>query len=178
LPIHDDWYGEVDPQMLEMLSRLAGGGKALELEIETGRVALPMAQSGVKMYGIDSSPAMLQKLRSKPGADQILLNQGNFVNIPFEEKFDLIFVVFSTIYGLLTQEDQIRCFQSVANHLESKGLFVIEAFVPDFSRYQEGNQIGLLTWKVNKPSWWLPCLIQSIKSSPASLWCSIKSKRI
>lgn len=139
--VYDDWYGDVDPQMLEMLTRLAGGGRALELGIGTGRVALPLAHSGVKMYGIDSSPAMLQKLRAKPGSEQIQIHQGSFVNIPFEEKFDLIFVVFSTFYGLLTQEEQIHCFQSVADHLESKGLFAIEAFVPDLTRYQGGQSV-------------------------------------
>jgi SAM-dependent methyltransferase len=139
--VYDDWYGDVDSQMLEMLTRLAGGGRALELGIGTGRVALPLSQSGVKMYGIDSSPAMLKKLRAKPGSAQIQLHQGNFANIPFKEKFDLIFVVFSTIYSLLTQEEQIRCFQNVADHLESKGLFAIEAFVPDLSRYQGGQSV-------------------------------------
>ena len=139
--VYDDWYGDVDPQMLEMLTRLAGGGRALELGIGTGRVALPLAHSGVKMYGIDSSPAMLQKLGTKPGSEQVQLHQGSFVNIPFEEKFDLIFVVFSTFYALLTQEDQIRCFQSVADHLENKGLFAIEAFVPDLTRYQGGQSV-------------------------------------
>ena len=139
--VYDDWYGEVDPQMVEMLSRLAGGGCALELGIGTGRVAIPLASRGMKMYGIDSSPAMLKKLQTKKDSEQIQLHQGSFVNIPFEEKFDLIFVVFSTFYGLLTQEDQISCFQNVADHLESTGLFIIEAFVPDLSRYQGGQSV-------------------------------------
>lgn len=139
--VYDDWYSEVDPQMLEMLARLAGGGRALELGIGTGRVAIPLAARGMKMYGIDSSPAMLEKLRAKPGSEEIQLHQGNFINIPFQEKFDLIFVIFSTFYGLLTQEEQIQCFQNVADHLNNKGLFAIEAFVPDLSRYHGGQSV-------------------------------------
>jgi SAM-dependent methyltransferase len=142
--VYDDWYSDADPQMLEVLTQLAGGGRALELGIGTGRVALPLAARGLKMYGIDSSPAMLEKLRAKPGSEDIQLHQGSFVNIPFEEKFDLIFVVFSTFYGLLTQEEQIQCFQSVAAHLNSNGLFVIEAFVPDLTRYQGGQSVRVV----------------------------------
>lgn len=139
--VYDDWYSEVDPQMLEMLARLSGGGRALELGIGTGRVAIPLAARGMKMYGIDSSPAMLEKLRTKPGSEDIQLHQGSFVSIPFQEKFDLIFVVFSTFYGLLTQDEQIQCFKNVAAHLNSKGMFVIEAFVPDLTRYQGGQSV-------------------------------------
>lgn len=139
--VYDDWYSEVDPQMLEMLARLSGGGRALELGIGTGRVAIPLAARGMKMYGIDSSPAMLEKLRTKPGSEDIQLHQGSFVSIPFQEKFDLIFVVFSTFYGLLTQDEQIQCFNNVAAHLNSKGMFVIEAFVPDLTRYQGGQSV-------------------------------------
>lgn len=142
--VYDDWYREVDPQMLEMLARLAGGGCALELGIGTGRVAIPLAARGMKMYGIDSSPAMLEKLRAKAGSEGIQLHQGSFVNIPFDEKFDLIFVVFSTFYGLLTQDEQIQCFKSVADHLNSKGLFAIEAFVPDLTRYQGGQSVRVV----------------------------------
>lgn len=87
--------------MLEMLTRLAGGGRALELGIGTGRVALPLAHSGVKMFGIDSSPAMLQKLRSKPGSEQIQIHQGSFINIPFQEKFDLVLQIITSQFIVL-----------------------------------------------------------------------------
>lgn len=139
--VYDAWYAEVDPQMLEMLTRLAGGGKALELGIGTGRVAIPLAKSGIKMYGIDASPAMLDKMKAKPSSDQVKLHQGSFVNIPFTENFDLVYVVFNTIFALLTQEEQVQCFQSVADHLESKGLFTLEAFIPDLSRFQGGQTV-------------------------------------
>lgn len=139
--VYDDWYAGVDLQMLEMLTRLAGGGKALELGIGTGRVAIPLAESGVKMYGIDASPAMVEKLKAKEGTGGINLHLGSFVEIPFMEKFDLVYVVFNTIFALLTQEAQVRCFQNVAEHLESKGLFTVEAFIPDLSRFQGGQTV-------------------------------------
>lgn len=139
--VYDDWYGDVDPQMLEMLTRLAGGGKALELGIGTGRVAIPLAESGIKMYGIDASHAMVEKLKLKQGSDEINLHIGSFVEISFTENFDLVYVVFITIFALLTQEEQVHCFQNVAKHLESKGLFTVEAFIPDLSRFQGGQTV-------------------------------------
>ena len=101
--VYDSWYAAVDSQMLEMLTRLAGGGKALELGIGTGRVAIPLAESGIKMYGIDASPAMVEKLKAKQGSAEINLHLGSFAEIPFTEKFDLVYVVFNTIFALLTR---------------------------------------------------------------------------
>lgn len=127
--------------MLELLTRLAGGGRALELGIGTGRVALPLAETGIKLFGIDASPAMVERLHTKSNADQITVAMGNFATIPFEEHFDLIFFVFNTIFALLSQENQIQCVKSVAEHLESKGLFAVEAFVPDLARFQGGQTV-------------------------------------
>jgi SAM-dependent methyltransferase len=133
--VYDQWYSEIDEKMIECLSELAHGGSALELGIGTGRVALPLQKKGIKMYGIDASKAMVEKMRAKPGGEQIPLTFGSFAEIPIEQEFELIYVVFNTFYGLLSQEDQVRCFQNAASHLKTDGLFVIEVFVPDLTRF-------------------------------------------
>ncbi len=112
------------------LEQLAGGGPAPELAIGTGRVALPLAARGVRVDGIDFSPAMIAKLRAKPGGDRIAVMMGNFADVPVQGTYRLVFVVFNTLFNLLTQDDQVRCFENVAARLTDDGSFVVEAFVP------------------------------------------------
>lgn len=130
-------YDEVNrhkdtPATVAFLERLADGGPALELAIGTGRVALPLAARGIRVDGIDLSPAMVAKLRAKPGGDQIAVTMGNFADVPVQDAYRLIYVVFNTLFNLLTQDDQVRCFENVAAHLTEDGSFVVEAFVPTF----------------------------------------------
>ena len=84
---------------------------------------------------------MVAKLRTKPGGEKIPVSIGNFVDIPVDGKYSLIYIVFNTFFALLTQEEQVRCFQNVARHLKSEGVFVIEAFVPDMTRFIAGQTI-------------------------------------
>ncbi len=114
------------------LEELAGGGPALELAIGTGWIALPLAARGVRVDGIDISPAMVAQLRAKPGGEQMAVTIGDFADVPVPGTYRLIFVVANTLFNLLTQEDQVRCFENVAAHLTDDGAFVIEAFRPDF----------------------------------------------
>jgi len=114
------------------LEQLAGRGPVLELAIGTGRIALPLAARGIRVDGVDISPAMIAQLRAKPGGDEISVTVGNFADVPVPGTYRLIFVVWNTLFNLLTQEDQVRCFENVADHLTDAGSFVVEAFVPDF----------------------------------------------
>jgi SAM-dependent methyltransferase len=139
--IYDELYAGYDPAAVETLGRLAGKGPALELGIGTGRIALPLVERGVEVLGIDASPAMAERLRAKPGGAQIPVTLGDFGDVPVEGRFPLIFIVFNTFFALLTQDAQIRCFQNIAAHLTPDGVFVMEAFVPDLSRYDRGQTI-------------------------------------
>jgi hypothetical protein len=112
------------------LAQLARGGPALELAIGTGRVALPLASHGLRVDGIDLSTAMVAKLRAKPGGDQISVTIGDFADVPVAGHYPLIYLVYNTLFNLLTQEDQVRCFENVSAHLIEDGTFVVEAFVP------------------------------------------------
>jgi SAM-dependent methyltransferase len=131
------------------LEQLAHGGPALELAIGTGRVALPLAACGIHVDGIDISPAMVERLRAKPGGDQISVTIGDMADVPVPGSYRLVFVVFNTLFNLLTQEDQVRCFENVAAHLTDDGTFVVETFVPAFlyrlrsDQYVDAEAIGV-----------------------------------
>ena len=131
------------------MEELARGGPVLELAIGTGRVALPLAARGIRVDGIDLSPAMVAKLRAKPGGDRLSVTIGDFAAVPVDGNYRLIFVVFNTLFNLLTQDDQVRCFQNVAAHLTDDGSFVVEAFVPTYltrlrdDQYVDAEVIGV-----------------------------------
>jgi SAM-dependent methyltransferase len=140
---------EDTPATVAFLEQLAAGGPALELAIGTGRVALPLAARGVVVDGIDFSTAMVAQLRAKPGGDQIAVTMGNFADVPVSGTYRLIFLVFNTLFNLLTQDDQVRCFENVASHLTVDGTFVVEVFVPSYltrlrsDQYVDAEAIGV-----------------------------------
>jgi len=148
--IYDEWYAEHEDAALGTLKGLAQGGRALELGIGTGRVALPLHQSGVAVDGIDASEAMIAKLRSKPRGDEIRVTLGDFADVAVEGRYALIYVLFNTFFALLTQEEQLRCFRNVAQHLGSEGRFVVEAFVPDLSRFSGQQAVRAVSMSENE----------------------------
>lgn len=125
----------------DLLASLADGGPALELGIGTGRVALPLAARGVEVHGVDASHAMVDLLKRKPGGDRIRVAFGDFAGVPIDGAYSLVYVVFNTFFALLTQDDQVRCYESVAAHLRPGGRFLVEAFVPDLARYARGQYV-------------------------------------
>jgi SAM-dependent methyltransferase len=142
---YDSIHGELDPtQAVETLVDLAAGRPVLELAIGTGRIALPLKERGVEIHGVDISDAMVAQLRKKPGGEEIPITMGNFVEVDFGGEFSLIFLAFNTIFGLLTQEDQLRLFGNVAGQLTEDGVFVIEAFVPDLTRYDRDQRVSAM----------------------------------
>jgi SAM-dependent methyltransferase len=128
----------VDP-VVDFLAGLAGRGRALELGIGTGRIALPLAQRGIPVHGIDLSEAMVARLRAKPGAEEIGVTIGDFSTATADGTFSLAYLVFNTIMNLTTQDEQVACFQNVAAHLEPGGCFVIEVGVPGLQRLPPGE---------------------------------------
>ncbi len=137
---YDDAPRGDEAAAVAFLEPLAGGGPALELAIGTGRIGLPLAARGIRVHGVDISPAMVAKLRRKPGGDRIPVTMGDFADVPVPGSFRLIYVVFNTLFNLLTQEEQVRCFENAAAHLANDGSFVVEAFVPTFLTGLRANQ--------------------------------------
>ena len=143
--VYDEWHAELDPgPAVELLARLAGSGPVLELAIGTGRIALPLAERGLDVHGIDASERMVARLREKPGGDRIPVTMGDFADVGVEGSYSLVFVAFNTFFGLLTQEDQVRCFANVAAHLDDGAAFVLEAFVPDLARFDRGQRVSAM----------------------------------
>jgi SAM-dependent methyltransferase len=148
----DDMF---DPALLDMvadvLAELAGGGRALELGIGTGRIALPLARRGVPVHGIDLSRAMVARLRAKPGGDAIGVTIGDFATTRVDGTFRLAYLVFNTINNLTTQDAQVACFRNVAAHLEHGGCFVIEVGVPELRRLPPGQNV--VPFQVSPTRW-------------------------
>jgi SAM-dependent methyltransferase len=125
---------------VDFLADLARGGRALELGIGTGRIALPLAARGVEVHGIELSKAMAARLHAKPGGEGIGITIGDFASAKADGTFGLAYLVFNTIMNLTTQDAQVACFQNVAAHLEPGGRFVIEVVVPELRRLPPGER--------------------------------------
>jgi SAM-dependent methyltransferase len=130
----------VEP-VVELLVGFAGQGRALEFGIGTGRIALPLAGRGVSVAGIDNSEAMVTRLRAKPGSEAIDVTIGDFATTRVDGEFSLVYLVFNTIFNLVTQDEQVACFQNAAAHLRSGGRFVIETGVPGLQGLPLGQTI-------------------------------------
>ncbi|MEV5966156.1 GNAT family N-acetyltransferase [Kribbella sp. NPDC051952] len=126
---------EVLRPTVDRLAELAGDGRALEFAIGTGRVAVPLAERGVPVSGIEFSTAMLEQLRTKTDLP-VAVGDMSAVRVPGE--FSLVYLVFNTISNLLTQEEQVACFRNAARHLSPGGRFVIELWVPELRRLPPG----------------------------------------
>jgi SAM-dependent methyltransferase len=142
---YDEIHADREPALaVETLAELADGRPVLELAIGTGRLALPLKERGIEIHGVDISEEMVAQLRRKPGGTEIPVMLGNFADIDYGAPFPLIFLAFNTIFGLETQDDQVRLFENVGRHLTDDGIFVVEAFVPDLSRYQRNQSVSVI----------------------------------
>jgi SAM-dependent methyltransferase len=149
---------EVLGPTVDRLVDLAGGGRALELAIGTGRVAVPLAERGVPVTGIELSRPMLDQLRTKVDETTIPVVVGDMATAGASGTFSLVYLVYNTISNLLTQAEQVACFRNAARHLTPGGRFVIELWVPELRKlppgveatvwHQEPGYIGLDTYDV------------------------------
>lgn len=153
--VYDEWYPESSragdvAKTVAFLRDLAGGAPVLELGIGSGRIALPLHRTGIEVHGIDASQAMLARLRAKDDSDAIVTSLGDFQEFRFEDRFSLVYVVFNTLFALQTQEEQVLCFRTVAEHLTPDGVFVVEAFVPDLARFDRGQRVSAVESHVDE----------------------------
>ena len=127
---YDDAPRGDEAETVACLQDLASGGPVLEFAIGTGRIVLPLAATGVTVHGIEQSKATIDRLRAKPGADAITVTEGDMSQVRLTGRYRLVYLVFNTFYNLLTQDDQVRCFENAARHLDDDGVFLIEAALP------------------------------------------------
>ncbi len=127
----DDLRGDED-ETVDFLARLAGDGPALELAIGTGRIALPLAERGIRVDGIELSADMVARLREKPGGQALDVTMGDMTGVtaPALGGYRLVYLIFNTIFNILSQDGQVACFANAARHLAADGVFVVEAGVP------------------------------------------------
>ncbi|MFE7122631.1 class I SAM-dependent DNA methyltransferase [Streptomyces sp. NPDC057617] len=141
----DSSGGEFDPGVIgttaDFLAGLAGDGRALELAIGTGRIALPLSHRGVPVHGIDMSRAMVARLRGKPGGDAIGVTIGDFATTRVDGTFSVAYLVFNTIMNLTTQAAQVNCFRNAAAHLGPGGCFVVEVMIPELRKLPPGQNV-------------------------------------
>jgi SAM-dependent methyltransferase len=143
---------------LDRLAELAGDGRALEFAIGTGRVAVPLAERGVPVTGIELSRPMIDRLRAKVEEATIPVIVGDMATAAAPGEYTLVYLVYNTISNLLTQAEQVACFRNAARHLRPGGRFVIELWVPELRKlppgaratvyHSEPGYIGLDTYDV------------------------------
>jgi SAM-dependent methyltransferase len=143
------WPTVFDPAVVDpavnFLADLAGTGAALELGIGTGRIALPLRQRGVRVHGIELSPAMVEQLQANPIARDIDVTIGDFATTRVDGTFRLAYLLRNTIMNLTSQDEQVECFRSVAAQLEPGGCFVIEVIVPALRQLPPGETVRAFT---------------------------------
>ena len=119
-----------EEETVAFLARLAGQRGALEFAVGTGRIALPLRAAGVPVDGIELSQDMVDRMREKPGGSEIEVTMGDMSRAGTGRSYRLVYLVYNIIGNLLTQDDQVRCFQNAARHLAADGVFVLECRVP------------------------------------------------
>ncbi|SNQ52246.1 Methyltransferase [Frankia canadensis] len=125
---------------VDRLAGLAGTGRALEFAIGTGRIAVPLAERGVPVTGIELSRPMIDRLRAKADEATIPVVVGDMATAVAPGTYTLVYLVYNTISNLLTQPEQVACFRNAARHLVPGGRFVIELWVPELRKLPPGQQ--------------------------------------
>ncbi len=142
---YDALYDDVldTETQVAVLAELAEGGPVLEMGIGTGRLALPLAARGLRVAGIEASTVMVERLRAKPGAEAIPVVVGDFAEARVPGEFALVLLAFNTIFALPTEDAQIECFRNAARHLRPGGRFVVDSWVLDPTRYEDGSAVSV-----------------------------------
>ena len=140
--VHDSHFQpDAIAAAVAVLADLAGSGPAVEFAVGTGRLAVPLAETGLQVYGIDLSEPMLDQLRAKAGADQVDVVVGDMTTTHVCDDASIVYLVYNTIMNLRTQALQVACFQNASKHLQPGGHFVIETMVPELRHLPPGETI-------------------------------------
>ncbi|MER0483726.1 class I SAM-dependent methyltransferase [Streptomyces sp. Edi2] len=131
-------------QAVALIADLAPpGGRVLELGVGTGRIALPLAERGFEVHGIDGSEAMLAKLKEQDAKGAVSTVLGDFTERSTGLRFDVITVVMNTFFSAITQEQQLGCLRNAADQLAPGGRFILEAFDPAVYHTMEKQELSM-----------------------------------
>jgi len=142
--VYDETYtagfdpATLDP-VVDFLADLARGRPAVEFAVGTGRVALPLAERGIPVQGIELSPHMAERLRAKPGAEAVPVTIGDMTTTRVPGSFSLVYLLANTIMNVTRQDEQVAVFVNAAEHLEPGGCFVVEVMVPQLQHVPPGD---------------------------------------
>lgn len=140
--VYDEWYGDVSDvdATVAGVARLAEGGPVLELGVGTGRLAIPLAATGLEVVGVDASPAMLTRLAAKPGGDRVRTIEADMATLRTDpDHFAVAFAAFNTFFNLTDDDAQAACVASLAAALRPGGCVAIEGFVPPADGLNDGG---------------------------------------
>jgi SAM-dependent methyltransferase len=133
-----------DPETVATcIAKLAPGGSVLEMGVGTGRLVAGMLAAGLTVTGVDASPEMLARLRARPFAEQMKVVQGDFTTVDAGGPHDVVLIAFSTLFLVPSQDGQLACLANARRHLRPGGSVVVEAFVPDHSRWVRGQNVSI-----------------------------------
>ncbi len=142
--IADEYEGDWDTEgAVARLAGLAGAGPVLELGVGRGRLALPLADRGLEVHGLDPSEDMLDRLRAEPGAERLVLRTGDLAEIDVPGTFSLVVLAVDAIFALADQATQVRCFEATGRHLQPGGRFAVEASIPQLERFTTGSAVSV-----------------------------------
>ena len=161
---YDDLYAEEwdTESAVDALADLAAGGSVLEFGIGTGRLAVPLAQRGITIHGVDGSDEMLAALQRKDGGEQIPVWTGDFADVDTGHRYGLVVLAVNTIFALPDQDAQVACFANAARHLRPGGAFVVEAWIPDIGAFRGRRLVRQRVMRTDVMS------IESARLEPAS----------
>jgi len=146
---YDDQPRGDEAAAVQFLQVIAPTKTALEFAIGTGRIALPLSARGIQVDGIELSPDMIARLQAKPGSEHIHVMLGDMSTVSTGRRYGLVYLVFNTIFNLLTVDAQVNCFVNAARHLDDDGVFVVETALPHTwmpsgtSDYVHAEQVNL-----------------------------------
>jgi SAM-dependent methyltransferase len=132
-------------------------GPLLELGVGSGRVALPLAQAGYEVTGIDTSPSMLARANARLKAAGTLegsleLLPGDMTSFDLGRQFGMVFVAANTFQHLLTTEEQLACLLRARQHLQPDGIFSMGVRSPGSVSWEEADWAPLqLNWTRTDP---------------------------
>ncbi|TRC85945.1 class I SAM-dependent methyltransferase [Mesorhizobium sp. WSM4303] len=127
---YDDELRGDEGETVLFLQEIAAGRDCLEFAVGTGRIALPLAATGLRVDGIELSPDMIDMLKAKPGGSQIEVVNGDMTAVEIGRRYGLVYLVFNSIGNVITQDGQVKCFENAARHLDEDGVFLLECRVP------------------------------------------------
>jgi SAM-dependent methyltransferase len=140
--VYDELHADLSPDAaVATIADYAAGGAVLELGIGTGRIALPLAATGVDVEGIDGSPEMVTKLRANPGGESLRVEVGDFSTTTMERRYAVVVLAYNTVNALPSQDAQVQTFRNAAAHLDPAGVFLVENWVPDVAGFHQGRAV-------------------------------------